>query len=1120
IAACDTADRDALAALLAEHPPNSVVHAAGVLDEDPITVLTPERVTAVLRSKVDSARHLHELTGDLDAFVLFSSGSGVWGSVGHGAYAAANAYLDALAEYRHAVGLPATAIAWGAWAGPGLGGDQWEALGVAAMAPESALPALGRAIDSGEPAVVVADVDWDRFVPAFTTARRSPLLAALATEPEPGTANGFAARIAALPVAERHAAVLDMVRAHAAAVLGHGGAEAVPAKRAFKELGFDSLTSVDLRNRLGVATGLRLPTTLLFDHPTPAEVADLLLGESTVDVSAAVSNATVAEVDDPIAIVAMSCRFPGGVRGPEDLWRLVDAGGDAITPFPDDRGWDLAALDDPDGDRAGTSYAREGGFLHDAGEFDAGFFGISPREALAMDPQQRLLLETSWEVFERAGIDPAVLRGSTTGVFVGAMDQDYGPRLHEASAASEGYLLTGNTGSVISGRLAYTFGLVGPTLTVDTGCSSSLVALHLAGQALARGECSLAVVGGVTVMSTPGAFVEFSRQRGLARDGRCKSFAESADGTGWSEGVGVLLVERLSDARRNGHPVVALVRGTAVNSDGASNGLTAPNGPSQQRVIRSALASASLAPSDVDAVEGHGTGTTLGDPIEAQALLATYGQDRETPLWLGSVKSNIGHTQAAAGIAGIIKMVQAMHHGTLPRSLHADEPSSHVDWDSGAVSLLAESVPWPETGRPRRAGVSSFGVGGTNAHAVIEHVPASPPIAPSGDEPVTRPLLLSARTEDALREQASRLADHLDTPAELSIGDVAHTLAARSGFDHRAVLLPATTGDAVRLLRALAADEPHAEVIHGRAPDEPGRVGFVFPGQGAQWVGMALELVESSPVFAERMADCADALAPHVDWSLLDVLADKSALERVDVVQPALFAVMVSLAGLWQSYGVEPSAVVGHSQGEIAAACVAGALSLEDAARVVALRSKSLSALAGHGGMVSLVVSEADAEPLLADGLSIAAVNGPTSVVISGGEDALEELFARCDAAGVRARRVPVDYASHSPQVELIREELLSALAGISPRTSAVPFVSTVTGELMDTAGLDADYWYRNLRETVRLDRAVRTLVGLGHRYFAESARTPCSPPACRTAHPTPSSWDRCAATTAVEAAC
>ncbi|MFD8387541.1 SDR family NAD(P)-dependent oxidoreductase, partial [Streptomyces sp. NPDC059679] len=904
IEACDVTDRAALADLVdrvasEESPIRAVIHAAGAVSSIPVADTRIENLAEVISAKVVGATHLDGLFQDgdtLDAFILFSSGAGIWGGSGQAAYAAANAHLDALAHSRRAKGLPAVAMAWGMWNGGGMaGGDVagWmRSRGLRAMAPETAVAVLGDTALAHETSVVVADIDWQRFAPQFTAARPSALLSALPEAQEAlerGDTAGPAAAVATqapdsalrtsligLSEAEQHAMVLDLVRARAAEVLGHGTFDAISPDKAFRDFGFDSLTAVQLRNRLNAVTGLRLPTTVVFDHPTPMALARFVRAEVLGVPEAAAELVPVAAgvlgsaAEDPIAVVGMGCRFPGGVVSPEDLWRLVVSGGDAVSGFPEDRGWDLEGLFDPDPDAVGKSYVREGGFLHAAGEFDAGFFGISPREALAMDPQQRLLLETSWEAFERAGIDPASLRGSQTGVFIGAMTQDYGPRLHQGTAETEGYILTGTTGSVTSGRLSYTFGLEGPAVTMDTGCSSSLVALHLAVQALRRGECSLALAGGVTVMPTPGPFIEFSRQRGLAVDGRCKAFGEGADGTGWSEGVGVLVVERLSDALRAGHRVLAVVRGSAVNQDGASNGLTAPNGPSQQRVIRQALGDARLGVGDVDVVEAHGTGTTLGDPIEAQALLATYGQGREEdrPLWLGSLKSNIGHTQAAAGVAGVIKMVMAMRQGILPRTLHIDEPSSHVDWSAGAVELLTEQRDWPETGQPRRAGVSAFGVGGTNAHVILEQAPSGPqtedrPAGTSGTGTVV-PWVVSGKSAVALRGQVARLRGYVAERVDVDVVGGACGLVGRSVFEHRAVVV---AGDREELLAGL-----DAGVVAGRVVGSAGRVVLVFPGQGSQWLGMAGGLLGSSVVFRERMVECEAALAPFVDWSLLEVV--------------------------------------------------------------------------------------------------------------------------------------------------------------------------------------------------------------------------------------------------------
>ncbi|MFF3248916.1 type I polyketide synthase, partial [Streptomyces sp. NPDC002870] len=905
---------------------------------------------------------------------------------------------------------------------------------------------------------------------------------------------------------------LDLVRDNAAAVLGHQDPSGINTAWTFKDLGFDSVTAVELRNRINRVLSVQLPSTALYNHPSPARLAryiDAELMGGTNDVEHAYL--PVADADEPIAIVAMTCRYPGGVRSPEDLWQILRDRVDAVSPFPTDRGWDLDGLYDPDPERSGTSYVREGGFL-DAASFDAGFFGISPREALAMDPQQRLLLETSWEALERAGIDPTSVRGSLTGVFVGAMAQEYGPRLHQAGKKVEGHVLTGTTASVASGRVAYTLGLEGPAVTVDTACSSSLVALHLAAQALRAGECTLALAGGATVMAQPGMFVEFSRQQGLAPDGRCKPFAAAADGTAWGEGVGILLLERLSDARRNGHPVIALIRGSATNQDGASNGLSAPHGPSQQRVIRAALATAGLRPSDVDAVEAHGTGTTLGDPIEAQALLATYGSDRDEdrPLWLGSLKSNIGHTQAAAGVAGVIKMVLAMRHGVLPETLHLHEPSPHVDWSAGTVRLLTEPQPWEENGHARRAGVSSFGISGTNAHVIVEQSPAEPSYERAGDEQdgdeqdgaphrAVVPWVVHGRTPDALRAQAKTLAAHLESRPDAAPYEVAHSLlTTRAALEHRAVLVGDDRAALLADLHAVADGDPRPSTATGSVPTDPGRgVVFVFPGQGSQWVGMAVELLDSSPVFAVRLAECEAALGPFTDWSLTSVLrgvVGAPGLDRVDVVQPVLWAVMVSLAEVWRSYGVEPAAVVGHSQGEIAAACVAGGLSLEDGARVVALRSKAIRSLSGQGGMVSVALPRPEVEELIESWngqISVAAVNGPSSVVVSGDGDLLGRLVEECERRGVRARRIDVDYASHSAHMEAIEDTLTDVLAPITPRTSSVPLFSTSTGDWLDTAEMDAGYWYANLRRTVEFAPAVQALAVAGHRVFVEVSPHP-----------------------------
>ncbi|MFE6975982.1 type I polyketide synthase [Streptomyces sp. NPDC057682] len=1074
VVACDVAVREDVDALFARFDITAVVHTAGVLDDGVVDGLTPERVAGVWGAKAEGAWNLHHasLGRELDAFVLFSSAAGVWGGAGQGAYAAANAALDGLAEFRRSQGLTGAAIGWGPWAEGGMADDatvlaRAERGGLSPLLPEAALGVLASA--SG--CVTVADVDWERFVPGMTALRANRLWDELAPRPPERPAapgGGLRERLAGTAGAARRSLVRDVVRGQVAAVLGFASPSAVEVTKAFRDLGFDSLTAVELRNALTAETGLTLASTVVFDYPsvealTTYVVTEMFGADAEADTGQDVRPALPTVADDPVAVVGMGCRFPGGADSPEALWRLLSEGTDALGGFPADRGWDL-------GGAAAHGFAPVGGFVSGATDFDADLFGISPREALAMDPQQRLLLEVAWESLERSGIAPYALRGLPVGVFAGTNGQDYAALLAVAGESGDGYGGTGNSGSVLSGRISYALGLEGPAVTIDTACSSSLVAMHLAAQALRSGECDLALAGGVTVMSTPGAFVEFERQGGLAGDGRCKAFSDDADGTGWGEGVGVLVLERLSDAQRNGHEILAVLRGSAVNQDGASNGLTAPNGPSQQRVIRQALANAQVSSADVDAVEAHGTGTKLGDPIEAQALLATYGQDRPDgqPLWLGSVKSNIGHTQAAAGVAGVMKMILALRNETLPRSLHVGTPSSHVDWTAGAVELLSESRPWTRAERPRRAGISSFGVSGTNAHVIIEEAP-EPDRAPVKAPEVTLPLVpwpVSSKSASALTAQTRRLAAGTEG---LHATDVALSLATtRAALEHRAVVLGTDTED----LRIRLGEQLTPVVARD------GLTGFVFSGQGSQRVGMGRELAETFPVFATVL----DEVCGHFD-GLREVMdGDAEALKNTGWAQPALFAVEVALYRLVESWGVRPDYLVGHSVGELAAAHVAGVLSLADAARLVSARATLMQALPSGGAMWAVRATADEVTPLLVDGASIAAVNAPGQVVVSGTREAVEAVADRLtDRQG---HWLEVSHAFHSALMDPMLSDFAAVAGELTYAAPRIPILSTLTGEQISE--FTAAYWADQVRGTVRFADAVTRAKDLGVTRFLE----------------------------------
>ncbi|ORA11148.1 polyketide synthase [Mycobacterium asiaticum DSM 44297] len=1106
IVACDASDRPALAKVIADiplqRPLSAVIHAAGVLDDAVVTSLTPERIDAVLRAKVDAAWNLHELTRDLNvsAFVMFSSMAGLVGSSGQGNYSAANCFLDALAAHRRAQRLPAMSLGWGLWdqASAMTGGLDAADLarlgreGVLALSSQEALELFDTALIVDEPFLAPARIDL-AALRAHAVAV-PPMFRDLVTGPgrrqvdeslaAAKSKTALAHRLQGLTEAEQHAVLLDLVRSHIATVLGNIAPEAIDPDKAFQDLGFDSLTAVEMRNRLKTATGLSLSPTLIFDYPTPNGLACYIRTE-LAGMPQEIKHAPAVRTtgDDAIAIVGMSCRYPGGVTSPEDLWDMVFQGRDVLSEFPTDRGWDLAGLYNADPDVPGTCYTRTGGFVDGVADFDPAFFGIAPSEALAMDPQQRMYLELSWEALERAGIDPGALRGSATGVFAGVYTQGYGIG---AAQPAEGFRLTGQSSSVASGRVAYVLGLEGPAVSVDTACSSSLVALHMAVQSLRSGECDLALAGGVTVNATPDIFVEFSRMRGLSPDGRCKAFAGAADGTGFAEGGGMLVVERLSDAQRLGHPVLALVRGSAINQDGASNGLTAPNGPSQQRVVRAALANAGLGPADVDVVEGHGTGTTLGDPIEAQALLATYGRGRTEPLWLGSIKSNMGHTQAAAGVAGVIKMVQAMRHEVLPATLHVDAPSPHVDWSIGAVSLLTESRPWLAQAGPRRAGVSSFGISGTNAHVIIESVPATPAIEPAEPEPAVLPWVVSAKTPSALQAQAARLSEYLGGRVELGLADIGWTLAGRSSFEHRAVIVGSDREQLLAGLDELTASEV-GEVIRGVA-QPGGKTVFVFPGQGSQLLGMGKELHARYPVFAEAF----DAVVAELDRHLLRPLREviwgsgENLLNTTEFAQPALFAVEVALFRLLESWDVRPDFLMGHSVGELSAAHVAGVLSLQNAAVLVAARGRFMQRLDAGGAMVAVQATEEEVRPLLGPEVSIAAVNGPSSVVLSGDEESVRSVADGLRAQGRRIHQLAVSHAFHSPLMDPMVDEFGAVAAGLPVGQPTIPVISNLTGQLAGADFGSAEYWKRHVREPVRFADSIRFAQAAGAIRFVE----------------------------------
>jgi epothilone polyketide synthase D len=1110
VVAGDVAERATVERLLAgipaAHPLCGVVHAAGLLDDGLVAGYDRDRLAAVMRPKVDGGLLLDELTRhlDLDYFVLYCSVAGVLGSPGQAAYAAASAALDALAQRRRAAGLPALSLDFGPWAEEGLAASRSLAhrqrlarLGFTAIDGSHGAELLGAAWTWPRGQLVVAPLEPQLLEQAFAGSpppiwRR---LVRRTLRPTAAASGGFEAA-ATLDPAARLALAADTVRAEVARVLGLPDASAVPAERPLKDLGLDSLMAVELRNGLARRLERKLPVTLAFDHPTPAAIARFLVDQLDASRAAPQAAPVVAGSDEPIAIVGIGCRYPGGIDGPATFWRLVAGGVDAITPVPAER-WDAARLYDPDPDAPGRSIATEGGFVGAVDGFDAGFFGISGREADKLDPQQRLLLETSWEALERAGIPASSLAGTDTGVFVGIMYGEYG-EIAGALETLDGYVGTGTSKSLASGRLSYLFGLHGPSLSVDTACSSSLVTTHLACQSLRRGECSLALAGGVTLMLTPKIFVEFSRLRGIAPDGRCKSFDAAADGVAWSEGAGMLVLERLSDARRLGHPVIAVIRSTAVNQDGRSNGLTAPSGPAQVRVVRRALAEAGLSADDIDYVECHGTGTRLGDPIEANALGEVFaGRPPDRPLLIGTVKTNFGHAQAAAGVAGIIKTALSLSHEQLPANLHFTEPSPHIPWQELPLEVVTRPRPWTHSSRPRRAGVSSFAISGTNAHVILEEAPPAraPALAPPADATACL-LVLSAKSEPALRELAGKLAGHLGSADSPALVDLAHTLGlARVHHEWRLASVARTT-EAARAELELVARGGQPEL--GNLADVRtggGRLAWLFAGGGTQLGGMGQRLAAQHPVFRARLDEVCAHLDQHLERPIREVMwaqpgsPDAALLDEIAYLLPALFAVELALAAQWHAWGVEPDVLIGHSTGEIAAATIAGVFALSDAARLVAMRGRLMQALPERGAMIAIGAGEAEVEAALAahrGRVSIAAVNAPDAVVISGAEAAVEAVAERLAARGRRTRRLAVSHASHSPLMDGALEALGAVVASMPLSPPQLAIISTVTGRTIGEEMARPAYWVRHLRAGVRFADAIMVARQAGVGRFLE----------------------------------
>ncbi len=1119
VVSADVGDWDRMRAVMepiatGPFPLRGVIHAAGVSAPLPLKEIDESALRSSLWPKAAGAWALHLLTRgmELDFTVYFSSGASLWGSAQMASYAAANHVLDALAHYRRAIGQRTISVNWGPWASEGMATSEAQAWfakrGVGAISDEEGLRALGELLGLEVAQRAVARVDWRVLKALYEARSRRPLLDVLvppcaaprATVKENGAGekSAFLAELHRAPAERRQALMIAWVRDEVAKVLGFATSASVSLDQGFFDAGMDSLTAVELRGRLSARLGLLLPTTIAFDHATVRALAAHLLREVAAEPPAPAPTLARPASTEPIAVIGLGCRFPKAAE-PEAFWELLTDGVDALREVPAER-WDVDAYYDPEPGVSGKTYTRRGGFLDHVDRFDAQFFGIVPAEATSMDPQHRLLLEVAWEALEHAALVPERLATTRTGVFVGIGSNEYahldGDRVE---ASSDVYAVTGNDASFAAGRLSYVLRLQGPAMSVNTACSSSLVAVHLACQSLRAGESDLALAAGVSLMLSPQTTVYLSQLRALAPDGRCKTFDATADGYARGEGCGVVVLKRLSDAQRDGDRILALIRGSAVNHDGPSGGLTVPNGSAQQRVLEAALASAGVAPADVDYVEAHGTGTSLGDPLEVQALARVFCKDRpaDRRMAIGSVKTNLGHLEAAAGIAGLIKVVLSLQNGVVPRHLHLQTPSPHLRLDEVPLYIPTRQTPWLAGERPRLAGVSAFGLSGTNAHVVLEEAPRSsvaegtPPasVAPAR----VRLLTLAAKTSEGLREMAARLAEHIATHPDDRIADIGRSTGTeRSHFAHRLALAVESPAGARDGLEAFARGEEARLVAGYAAGDAPPAVAFLFTGQGAQYAGMGRQLYEAEPIFRAAFDRCAAVLDGELDAPLRSLLHGESSarIDETGAAQPALFALEYALSELWCSWGITPSAVLGHSVGEVVAACVAGVLDLDDALRLIAARGRLMQALPRDGEMVALAADEARVAAAIAPHaaeVSIAAINGPNDVVISGARARVDAIVLALQAEGVKSRRLAVSHAFHSPQMDPMLDAFERVLATIPFHAPRIPLISNVTGRLLDVSeAMNAAYFLRQVREPVRFESGVRALAELGVHVFVE----------------------------------